>query len=55
MQKSAKIINKEPMAMQTISTGFPVNLEIIRNIKPAAKAGKIKEKPSFRIDIVYLN
>jgi len=28
--------------MQIISTGFTVNLEIIRNIKPTAKAGKIK-------------
>jgi hypothetical protein len=42
MQKSAKIINKEPMAMQAIAAGFPVNLEIIKNIKPAVKAGKIK-------------
>jgi len=42
MQKRAKIISKVPMIMQIISAGFPVNLEIIRNIKPAAKAGKIK-------------
>jgi hypothetical protein len=55
MQKSAKIINKEPMAMQIISAGLPVNPEITRNIKPAAIAGKIKGYPSFRIDIVYLS
>jgi hypothetical protein len=49
MQKHAKMINTEPMAIHTMAAG--VNLETIKRIIPTAKEGIINGKPSLRIDI----
>jgi hypothetical protein len=53
MQNSAKIISKEPAAMQTIFTDCnEKNLEVTNKTNPARKAGIIKGNPSFKIDIL---
>jgi predicted Na+-dependent transporter len=51
----AKIIRIDPIATQAIFNGsVEINLDTAKSAIPAAKAGKIKGNPSFRIDIFDL-
>jgi hypothetical protein len=52
-QKTAKTTKTDPKAIQLILIGIEdMHPETIKRASPAAREGKIKGKPSFKIDIL---